>query len=163
MTKKTKNKAKIKPKRLLIFSLIAFIIYIIIGEVFTHIVVNISDSHSGTVFWKSDKNPAKNDFVYFDFKHPLLPKNFKTLSKKLVCIEGNNLVINDSFIICNDQKYLIKRNQKTGSGKSIKQFYHEGVVPKNQAIVWGSNVESFDSRYWGFVEYRQLKTMLMLF
>jgi hypothetical protein len=36
--------------------------------------------------------------------------------------------------------------QKTGSGKSIKQFYYEGTVPKNQAVVWGSNLESFDSR-----------------
>jgi type IV secretory pathway protease TraF len=43
----------------------------------------------------------------------------------------------------------------TGSGKSIKQFYYEGTVPKNQAVVWGSNLESFDSRYWGFIEYRQ--------
>jgi type IV secretory pathway protease TraF len=37
-----------------------------------------------------------------------------------------------------------------------------GTVPKNQAVVWGSNLESFDSRYWGFIEYRQLKTMLLL-
>ncbi|WP_420481090.1 S26 family signal peptidase [Bathymodiolus thermophilus thioautotrophic gill symbiont] len=44
----------------------------------------------------------------------------------------------------------------------MKQFYYEGTVPKNQAVVWGSNLESFDSRYWGFIEYRQLKTMLLL-
>jgi hypothetical protein len=38
-----------------------------------------------------------------------------------------------------------------GSGKSIKQFYYEGTVPKNQAVVWGSNLESFDSR-WSFLQ-----------
>ena len=163
MTKNNKKSIKITPKKLLIFSLIALIIYLLIGTLFTQVVVNISDSHTGTFFWKSDKSPVKNDFVYFDFRHPLLPKNFKTLSKKLVCIEGDNLVINDNFIVCNEQKYSIRRNQKTGSGKSIKQFYYDGIVPKNKGIVWGSNVESFDSRYWGFIEYHRLKTMLILF
>ncbi|CAB5499461.1 hypothetical protein [uncultured Gammaproteobacteria bacterium] len=162
MIKNNKILTKITLKKLLIFSLIAPIIYLLIGALFTHIVINISDSHRGTIFWKSDKSPVKNNFVYFDFKHKLLPQNIDILSKKLVCIESDNLVINDNFIICNEKKYPIKRNQKTGSGKSIKQFYYEGTVPKNQAVVWGSNLESFDSRYWGFIEYRQLKTMLLL-
>ncbi|AYQ57037.1 hypothetical protein MS2017_1347 [Bathymodiolus thermophilus thioautotrophic gill symbiont] len=163
MIKNTKKSTKITPKKLLIFSLIALVIYLIIGAFFTHIVVNISDSHAGTLFWKSDKNPGKNEFVYFNFKHPLLPKNIKILSKKLVCIGGDKLQINDKFIICNEQKYPIKRNQKTGSGKLIKQFYYDGIVPKNKAVVWGSNLESFDSRYWGFIDYQKLKTILILF
>jgi hypothetical protein len=32
-------------------------------------------------------------------------------------------------------------------------------VPKNQAVVWGSNLESFDSRYWGFIGYDRLRAM----
>ncbi|VVH60688.1 hypothetical protein BAZOLSSOX_3036, partial [uncultured Gammaproteobacteria bacterium] len=33
------------------------------------------------------------------------------------------------------------------------------TVPKNQAVVWGSNLESFDSRYWGFIGYDRLRAM----
>ncbi|SMN17207.1 hypothetical protein CRYPD_56 [uncultured Candidatus Thioglobus sp.] len=162
MTNNNKTKVKVTPKKLLIFSFIALIIYLLIRMLFTYIVVNISDSHAGTIFLKSNKKPIKNDFVYFDFKHKLLPKNIDTLSKKLVCVEGDNLVINDNFIACNERKYLIKRNKKTGSGKPIKQFYYDGIVPKNKAVVWGKNIKSFDSRYLGFMKYDQLKTMLLL-
>ncbi len=158
----TKNNEKITPEKLLIFTLISFIIYNLIGLLLTHIVINISNSHTGTIFWKSDKNSIKNDFVYFDFQHKLLPKNMKILSKKLVCIEGDKLKINDKFIACNEKKYPIKRNQKTGSGKKIKQFYYNGIVPKGKAIVWGSNFESFDSRYWGFIDYKKLKKMKII-
>ncbi|WP_369179077.1 hypothetical protein [Candidatus Thiodubiliella endoseptemdiera] len=70
------------------------------------------DSHMGTVFWKSDKSPEKNDFVYFNFQHELLPKNLKVLSKKIVCIGGESLKIDDQFITCQDKKYPIKRNKK---------------------------------------------------
>ncbi len=162
MIKNNKKITKITSIKLLIFTLISFIIYNLIGLLFTHIVVNISNSHIGTIFWKIDKNPVKNDFVYFDFQHQLLPSSIDTLSKKLVCIEGDNLVINDNFIICNEQKYPIKRNKKTGSGKTIKQFYYDDIVPQNKAILWGSNIESFDSRYWGFIDYNKLNKMKLI-
>ncbi len=116
----------------------------------------------GTVFWKSDKSPEKNDFVYFNFQHELLPKNLKVLSKKIVCIGGESLKIDDQFITCQDKKYPIKRNKKTGSGKTIKQFYYDDIVPQNKAILWGSNIESFDSRYWGFIDYNKLNKMKLI-
>ncbi len=158
----TKKILKINSKKLPIIGLIALIIYLLIRTLFTHIVINISDSHMGTVFWKSDKSPEKNDFVYFNFQHELLPKNLKVLSKKIVCIGGESLKIDDQFIICQDKKYPIKRNKKTGSGKTIKQFYYDDIVPQNKAILWGSNIESFDSRYWGFIDYNKLNKMKLI-
>ncbi|MBW5291209.1 MAG: hypothetical protein Rsou_0368 [Candidatus Ruthia sp. Asou_11_S2] len=162
MTKNNKKLNKVTLKKLTFFSLIALVIYLIINAILTNVVVNISNSHTGTIFWKIDTKPVKNDFVYFDFKHELLPKNFKILSKKLVCIEGDKLQINDHFIICNEQKYPIKRNQKTASEKPIQKFYYQGIIPKNKAVVWGSNSESFDSRYWGFIDYNQLNVMIII-
>ena len=149
-------------KRLISFIGISLIILAIIDMAFSKIVVNISNSHPGTIFWKSDAKPVKNDFVYFDFKHELFPKGFKVLSKKLICLEDDRLQINDQFIICNGQKYPIKRNMKTGSGKPIEQFYYEGTVPSAKAAVWGSNLESFDSRYLGLVDYYRLRTILLI-
>lgn len=171
-------------KRLLFFVPIVVLIFMTIDWVFNQLVINTSHSHQGSVFWKTDKDPVKGDFVYFEFQHKLLSQSTesreakalskkvktlsksnetKLLSKKLVCTEGDNLVVDDNFIICNNKKYPIKHNQETGSGKSIKQFYYEGIVPKDQAIVWGSNLESFDSRYWGFVGYGALRKMVLVF
>ncbi|NYT27847.1 MAG: S26 family signal peptidase [Candidatus Thiodubiliella endoseptemdiera] len=56
----------------------------------------------------------------------------------------------------------MKRNKKTGSGKTIKQFYYDDIVPQNKAILWGSNIESFDSRYWGFIDYNKLNKMKLI-
>ena len=155
--------SKIWPKKLLILALFVLSISAIIEIVLGRIVVNISNSHPGTVFWKGDAKPVKNDFAYFNFKHEFFPKGFKVLSKKLICLEGDQLLINDQFIICNKQKYPIKRNMKTGSGKLIEQFYYEGIVPNKKAIVWGSNPESFDSRYWGFIDYNKLRTINLIY
>jgi hypothetical protein len=66
----------------------------------------------------------ENDDAY---RQEFLPKladaiAYSTIKEKNnTDVESDNLVINDNFIICNEKKYPIKRNQKTGSGKSIKQ------------------------------------------
>jgi conjugal transfer pilin signal peptidase TrbI len=155
--------SKNKLKNLIIFAIIGVIFYVAVNSIFSKINVNISDSHPGTIFWKSDEKPKIGDYVYFNFEHKLLPKNIKTLSKKLICVAGNNLIINDKFIICDDKKYLIKRKNKTGGGKEIEQFYYNGIVPTGKAIVWGENLESFDSRYWGFVKHEQLHKINIIF
>lgn len=163
MKNKDSKFIKIKPKKLVFFSILILIYFLVIKLVFEQISVNISNSHEGIIFWKTDEKPVKNNFVYFDFQHELLPKGLKVLSKKLVCIGGDKLLINDNFIICNKQKYTIKRNKKTSSGKTIKQFYYDGIVPKNKAVIWGSNLESFDSRYWGFIDYNKLNKITLIF
>jgi hypothetical protein len=40
-------------------------------------------------------------------------------------------VINDNFIICNEKKYPIKRNQKTGSGNmnKIRRILILAIIP----------------------------------
>ncbi len=164
MTKaKPQRIRKMNRKRVLISIVFTALIFTIINAFYQKIVINISDSHPGTIFWKTDKNPVKDDYVYFDFQHSLLLNSTKQiLSKQLICTVGDQLKVGEKFISCNNKKYLIKRNKKTDSGKNIEQFYYQGVVPKNQAIVWGSNLESFDSRYWGFVDYNQLYVMKII-
>lgn len=159
---KGKKSEKMSLKSMAIFIIIVAIVFALIDLLYRQIIINTSDSHKGTIFWKVDKKPEKNDFVYFEFQHRLLSKNTRILSKKLVCTEGDNLVIGDSFIVCNSQKYPIKRNKKTGGGKLIDQFYYNGIVPKNKGIVWGSNLDSFDSRYWGFINYDSLRAMKLI-
>ena len=138
-------------------------VWFLISAVFERIVINTSSSHEGTFFWKTEKPPSYNNYVYFDFEHKLLPKKIKILSKQLVCIAGNNLTIDDDFIVCDDKAYPIKRMESTGSGKLLPQFYYNGFVPDGQAIVYGTHPESFDSRYWGFIEYNQLGVMKLVF
>jgi type IV secretory pathway protease TraF len=150
-------------QKISLFVIIAIMLFVLVNLLFKNIVINISNSHKGTFFYKTSQPPEKEEYVYFGFTHELLPKNIKTLSKQLVCIENDNLIVNNEFIICNSKKYKIKRNSKTPSGKNIPQFYYDGAVPKNKAIVWGENLESFDSRYWGFIDYNKLHKINLLF
>ena len=136
---KTQKLNKTKPRKLLIASAFALLILLLIDRLFNQIVVNISDSHLGTVFWKIDKNPSYGDYVYFDLEHELFPEKTKSLSKQLVCVAGDSLTITNDEIICNDKTYSIKRMEITsGNGKQIPQFYYDGIVPNGQAIVYGT-------------------------
>lgn len=152
-----------KYKKLSLCVLITALIYLLVAALFERVVVNVSDSHTGYVFWKTHKKPSHEDYVYFEFEHELLPKKIKTLSKQLVCIAGDTLRITEDLITCNDKTYSIERMESTSSNQALPQFYYHGIVPDNQSIVYGVHQESFDSRYWGFVEYGRLKTMWLIY
>ncbi|EAL3751808.1 S26 family signal peptidase, partial [Campylobacter coli] len=38
-----------------------------------------------------------------------------------------------------------------------EQFIFNGVIPKDKFFVMGTHPRSFDSRYWGFVDRKDIK------
>ena len=158
-----KSGKKISSKKLVIFTLISLVFFLIIKLLFSQLVINISDSHEGTLFLKSEDFAKVDDYIYLNFSHPILPKSVKVLSKKLVCVGGQNLKIDDNFITCDQRKYKIHRNEKTKNGTRIDQFFFTGLVPNDKAVIWGNNPSSFDSRYFGFVSSIKLKKMEIIF
>lgn len=48
--------------------------------------------------------------------------------------------------------------QKTDKdGNKVEQFIFNGVIPKDNFFVMGTHPRSFDSRYWGFVDRKDIK------
>lgn len=39
----------------------------------------------------------------------------------------------------------------------VEQFIFNGVIPKDKFFVMGTHPRSFDSRYWGFVDRKDIK------
>lgn len=113
------------------------------------LVLNLSNSHSGTLFYKSNQQPKKGDFVYFKSPSDLL-KN-KTLSKQIFCVAGDYLVVDELSIRCNKKSKLISRFKKTQSEKKLPQFYFDGIIPIGMVFLYGQHQFSFDSRYYGLV------------
>jgi type IV secretory pathway protease TraF len=74
------------------------------------------------------------------------------------------LVINEKVIKCHNKfggrSYKIKRILQTDSGKKLPQFYFEGIVPEGKSIVYDSDSKSFDSRYYGFIDYNVINFLI---
>jgi len=46
--------------------------------------------------------------------------------------------------------------------KPMKSFVYDGVIPVGKAFVYGGNKDSFDSRYWGFIDLSTAQRLLPL-
>ena len=90
----------------------------------------------------------KND-NYYDYNHPFM--------KKIVCKEGDILNVDSSKrYFCNKSYFSIARS-KDSKGKKIDNFIFNGKIPKDKYFTYTTAFKSYDSRYWGFVDFKDIK------
>jgi len=123
----------------------------------SHLMVAISDSVGYRIFYyerdQKQVEIGKDSYVVFplhsEFKDDCKPSN---VVKKAACIEGEQLRTTDQgYYYCSDQ-YLGVAKTKSPSGKKLTPFVYNGVVPDGKFFAFGGHVNSYDSRYYGFVE-----------
>lgn len=103
----------------------------------------------------------KGDYVRFDIYTRIVPDCFPCeVTKKIACDEGDTLTIEDGIYYCGNQ-YLGKAKTKSKKGVKVESFNYEGPVPKHRFFAWGRHKDSYDSRYYGFVEKSRVKEMLV--
>ena len=132
------------------------------AEIPAHLSWNESDSVRPRLFFL-EYAPArivKGDYVIFTPKNIDPYINGKTLVKKVTCDEGDTLTEKgregkDYF--CDGNVYLGKAKDKSLRGTGLRNFVYNGVVPKGYCFVSGSNINSYDSRYWGFLRKKDVK------
>lgn len=85
------------------------------------------------------------------------------VSKKVGCIEGDRLEVkNGNAFYCNN--VLIGYAKKTTKdGQPLTMFNFNGVVPKGKIFAYGTNKDSYDSRYYGFVDVSKVQRLKGLF
>ncbi len=125
------------------------------------IVVAISPSldHRVFVLTKSfaPDEIRKGDYVVFTV-HSHYIKNGKPsrLLKKVSCISGEKLEVKTRDYYC-DGEYLGTAKQYSLKGELVDAFIYSGPVPEGMVFVTGNNPDSFDSRYLGFIERRNVE------
>ena len=121
--------------------------------------LNLSDSVKPRLFFlvKSPTGVKKGNYVIFTPKNIDQYINGKTLVKKLTCDEGDTLYERDKDYFCNGNINLGRAKDFSLEGEKLKNFIYNGVIPKGFCFVSGSNRNSYDSRYWGFLRKKDVK------
>jgi conjugal transfer pilin signal peptidase TrbI len=101
---------------------------------------------------KGDKAPHKGKYCAFKFLAD--PKDIRygnNFVKRVACTEGENLTHTDRDFYCNG-KYLGTAKRYGTNGKFLSVFDYSGPVPKGKFFAVGENMESLDSKFWGFAD-----------
>lgn len=105
------------------------------------------------------KKPEKGDIIVF--KYPENPS--KDFIKRVVAIEGDVIESKNKMVHVNGNKVNEPYAQHTDSsmrpmGIEPRDNFGPVIVPKNKYFVMGDNRDqSYDSRYWGYVDIKDVK------
>ena len=83
-----------------------------------------------------------------------------TVVKKIVCIEGEHFKVNHRNFFCNG-KYIGTAKTHSKDGAPVKTFSYNGVIPTDKLFVMGACIDSYDSRYFGFIDKKDIKASVV--
>ena len=104
------------------------------------------------------KNPRRGDIIVF--KYPVDPR--KDFIKRVIGIPGDEIEIRDKKLYVNQKRvnhdYGVYTDSRILSANvRPRDNFGPVTVPQHSLFVMGDNRdESFDSRFWGFVDYKAL-------
>ena len=121
----------------------------------------LSDSVSHKLMYRSEETVHKGDYVMFPLVHEYLgtgdtPQN---LTKIYRCAPGDVLQNKKRLFFCNGE-YIGRAKERGYNGQPLQPFEWNGPIPDGKAFVAGEHADSFDSRYWGFVDIVKLKRVV---
>jgi signal peptidase I/conjugal transfer pilin signal peptidase TrbI len=124
------------------------------------IVVAISPSLDHRIFVITRLTPdriGKEDYVLFTVRsHYIRNGTPSRLLKKVSCVAGEKLETRAREYFCNGE-YLGMAKWYSLKGEPVGSFVYSGTVPEGKLFVMGRHADSFDSRYLGFIERRQVE------
>ena len=143
---------------LIVIALIAAGVYYAQRE----LVVALTPSVDHRYFWRTESTPQKGDYATFILIHPLLDNRPIRVTKRVMCGQGDELRVDGREFYCNGDFLGIAKTEGF-LGQKLPLFSFDGVIPSGKAFVAGTHVDSFDSRYWGFIDVADTERVVPVF
>jgi len=130
----------------------------------SHVSVTVTPSNNKRIFYihsgVDTSTLHRGSYVMFNLDpvlvHRLVKKAKTTLTiKQIKCFEGQHLKVEDRYYYCDDD-YLGRAKTHSLEGMAVDNFVFNGVIPKGSIFVMGDHIDSFDSRYFGFIGINQV-------
>ncbi len=95
----------------------------------------------------------KGDYVVFRIKSDHIPNCHPcNVVKRIGCDEGDRLYSTDRGTYFCGNNFLGAAKTHSKKGEPVDAFTYNGIVPKNTIFAYGGHKDSYDSRYFGFVD-----------
>ena len=99
-----------------------------------------------------DKTPVKDEYLGFIFKAAQNDKYGMRFVKRVACVSGEQLTHSGRDFYCNGE-FLARAKAWDKKGNPATLFDFNGIIPREKYFALGEHGDSYDSRYWGFVDY----------
>lgn len=139
-------------KKAVIFLAVAVITYISMREVFKRVAVATSESLPYRIFLLESPRPAKGGYVLFNHKDRHVTGR---IIKRVSCVAGERLETRGRDYYCNGT-YLGRAKEFGRKGQKLSNFTFNGIVPDDRMFVTSDHLDSYDSRYWGFLSKEEV-------
>lgn len=123
--------------------------------------VTLTPSLKHRIYWLT-RNPDKvvrGDYVLFhhkEFATKVGMKKSEEMLKVIGCNEGDQLTVDaEKKFYCNGE-YLVRAKDISLKGEPLQHFVFNGQIPKGVMFVMGQHKDSYDSRYFGFVDKNRI-------
>jgi len=119
--------------------------------------VTLTPSLKHRIYWLT-RNPDKvvrGDYVLFHHKELATKvgmKKSEEMLKIIGCNEGDQLTIDEEKKFYCNGEYLVRAKDFSLKGEPLQHFVFNGQIPKGVMFVMGQHKDSYDSRYFGFVD-----------
>ena len=155
-------------KKLIIGYFCIFVVcsFIFINPLNLRIQFNITNSLPDNFFiTKAITNDTKlniGDIISFPFvRDDRYYKKGTNFGKAISCKEGQYLYVDKNKSFYCDGKLFTTALNVDSKGNKIDAFIWDGIIPKDKFFVLGSSLNSYDSRYWGFVDRKDIKGVVI--
>lgn len=99
-----------------------------------------------------DRTPQKGGYYVFMFyAAPNSQRYGEQFVKKVACVEGEHLKNVGREFFCNGE-YIGTAKEKDKKGNKAPLYSYDGIIEKGKFFAVGEMIDSYDSKYWGFVD-----------
>ena len=98
----------------------------------------------------------RGDYIMVSISSPLIENGkLQRVIKRVGCVAGEVLLSKDREFFCNTV-FLGKAKEFSLKGEKLPIFSYAGAVPEGKMFLVGSHKDSHDSRYFGFIDTKDI-------